>query len=126
MLLEGQWIEDDAKLRNDPKGAFVRPDSVFRSRITADGSSGFPAQPGRYHLWVSFSCPWAHRTLIVRRMKKLDDVISITASGASRAQGWSFTQGIDALQPRNGVLQLHQVYAAASPTYTGRVTVPAL
>jgi glutathionyl-hydroquinone reductase len=125
MLLEGKWIEDDAKLRNDPKGAFVRPDSVFRSRITADGASGFPAQSGRYHLWVAKSCPWAHRTLIVRRLKKLDDLISITASDG-RAQGWTFSSGLDALQPRNGVLALHQVYAAASPTYTGRVTVPAL
>jgi putative glutathione S-transferase len=126
MLVDGQWVEDDSRRRNDEKGAFVRPNSVFRDRITREGASGFPAEANRYHLFVAPSCPWAHRTLIVRRLKKLEDLISVSYADGPRTQGWSYTSGIDELQPRGGLLQLHEVYSAASPRCTGRVTVPAL
>lgn len=125
MLVEGKWIDEDRN-RVDAKGAFVRPDSVFRNRITRDGSSGFPAESGRYHLFVAHSCPWAHRTVIVRHLKKLESVVSLAIADRPRLQGWAYSQGVDELQPENGALPLHRVYTAASPSYTGRVTVPTL
>ena len=73
MLVNGQWQSDD--LRSGAAADFVRPQTVFRNWVTADGSSGFPAVAGRYRLYVSYACPWAHRTLIFRKLKKLDDVI---------------------------------------------------
>jgi glutathionyl-hydroquinone reductase len=125
MLENGKWIDDEQR-RNDAKGAFVRPDSAFRGAITRDGASGFAAERGRYHLFVAHSCPWAQRTVIVRRLKKLEDLISLSYAGGQRTQGWAYSQGIDELQPEGGVLPLHRVYTASSPNYTGRVTVPVL
>lgn len=127
MLIDGKWIDDDAKYRTGEGGTFVRADSVFRNFVTADGSSGFRAEPGRYHLFLAPSCPWAHRTQIVRRLKGLEDVISVTLSDRPRKRSWAYTRGIDELQPgENGVLELHDVYIAADPACTGRVTVPTL
>ena len=74
MVIDGKWIDDDEKFRNPTGGAFVRAESVWRDAITADGSSGFKAEPGRYHLFLAPSCPWAHRTQIIRRLKGLEDV----------------------------------------------------
>jgi len=124
-LLEGKWTDQDLR-RIDVKGAFVRPDSVFRDAVRDAAEAPFPAESGRYHLWVAKNCPWAHRTEIVRRIKKLEDVISITYADMPRTEGWAYSQGIDGLQPREGVLRLHQVYTAAKTDYTGRVTVPTL
>ena len=127
MVIDGKWIDDDEKYRNPTGGAFVRAESVWRGSVTADGSSGFKAEPGRYHLFLAPSCPWAHRTQIIRRLKGLEDVISITLSDLPRVTSWAYTQGIDELQPsENGKLELHEVYIAADPNYTGRVTVPTL
>jgi putative glutathione S-transferase len=127
MLIEGKWIDDDEKYRNPTGGAFVRPQSSWRNSVTADGSSGFKAEPGRYHLFLAPSCPWAHRARIVMRIKQLEDVISYTMSDLPRTRSWAYTQGIDELQPGDdGVLELHEVYVAADPNYTGRVTVPTL
>ena len=127
MVIDGKWIDDDEKFRNPTGGAFVRAESVWRDAITADGSSGFKAEPGRYHLFLAPSCPWAHRTQIIRRLKGLEDTISITLSDLPRITSWAYTQGIDELQPgENGKLELHDVYIAADPNYTGRVTVPTL
>jgi putative glutathione S-transferase len=126
MMIDGHWLDDDAKQRADAKGAFVRPPAFFRERITRNGASGFAAEANRYHLFVAPSCPWAHRTLIVRRLKNLDSVISVSMADGPRNRGWSYSSGIDELQPRDGLLHLYEVYAAASPQYTGRVTVPAL
>src|SRR5262245_64560035 len=92
-LENGVWREGgrDARMVN---GEFVRRDSQFRSRVTADGSSGFPAEPGRYHLYVSSACPWAHRTLIFRKLKRLEDAISVSLAQPLMAeQGWSFGSG---------------------------------
>ena len=127
MVIEGKWIDDDAKYRNPTGGAFVRPESSFRDRITADGSSDFKAEPGRYHLFLAPNCPWAHRTQIYRRLKGLDDVISITLADQPRERSWAYTRGIGRdLEPIDGVFELHQAYISADSNYTGRVTVPTL
>jgi len=109
-------------------GEFVRRESTFRNWVTPDGSSGFPAQPGRYHLYVSLACPWAHRTLIFRSLKRLQEIISISVvEPVMSEQGWMFGSGPGATPDSvNGFDYLHQAYTAADPHYTGRVTVPAL
>ena len=127
MVIEGKWIDDDAKYRNPTGGTFVRPDSSFRNHVTADGSSGFKAEPGRYHLFLAPNCPWAHRTQIYRRLKCLDDVISVTLADHPRERSWAYSKGIGRdLEPVDGVFELHQAYISADSNYTGRVTVPTL
>jgi len=127
MLIEGKWIDDDASYRTASSGAFVRPQSVFTHRVTADGSSGFRAEPGRYHLFLAPNCPWAHRTQIFRRLKRLEDVISISLADLPRRRSWAYSEGIGRdLEPVDGVFELHQAYISAVPNYTGRVTVPTL
>ena len=129
---DGRWNNDD-RIPTDMRGAFVRADSQFRHWITADGgagpsgSGGFKAEPGRYHLFVSYSCPWAHRTVIFRKLKKLENVISISLADKPKTQGWAYGEGIDDFRPcDDGIFRLHQVYAAADARYTGKVTVPTL
>src|SRR5256886_4731357 len=77
MLIEGKWTE---RRPAEVAGRFVRPESQFRNFITADGSSGFRAEPGRYHLYIAYNCPWAHRTLIFRKLKGLESMISISSA----------------------------------------------
>jgi len=77
MLIEGKWTE---RRPAEVAGRFVRPESQFRNFITADGSSGFRAEPGRYHLYVAYNCPWAHRTLIFRKLKAPESMISISSA----------------------------------------------
>ena len=89
MVIDGKWVDDDAKHRNPDGGEFVRPQSIFCHRVTADGSTGFKAEPGRYHLFLAPTCPWAHRTQIFRRLKRLEDVISISLSDLPRRQSWA-------------------------------------
>ena len=109
-------------------GAFVRQDYTIRDRITADGSSGFPAVPGRYHLYVSLACPWAHRSIIVRRLLGLEAVISMSVVDPIRdARGWAFRDGPGYSQdPVNGFHFLSEAYLATDPHYSGRYTVPCL
>jgi putative glutathione S-transferase len=109
-------------------GEFRRQDDVFRAWVTADGSSGFPAAAGRYHLYVSWACPWAHRTIIVRALKRLDGVIGMTVVDPIRdARGWAFRDGPGHTpDPINGFRFLSEAYAATDPSYRGRVTVPVL
>jgi glutathionyl-hydroquinone reductase len=127
MVIEGKWVDDDTKYRTSEAGAFVRPQSKFAHWVTADGSSGFKAEPGRYHLFLAPNCPWAHRTQIFRRLKRLEDVISISLSDLPRKRSWAYSKGIGRdLEPFNGVFELHQAYISAMPDYTGRVTVPTL
>jgi putative glutathione S-transferase len=109
-------------------GAFVRPDTRFRRFVTADGSSGFPAEAGRYHLYVSLACPWAHRTLIVRKLKGLESAITTSVVDPYMGDdGWAFGDGPGCTpDPIHGARFLRDVYTAADPVYTGRVTVPVL
>ncbi|RYF15814.1 MAG: glutathione S-transferase family protein [Comamonadaceae bacterium] len=122
-LKDGQWHEGWYDTRAT-RGEFVRTTSAFRNRITADGSSGFPAEAGRYHLYVSLACPWAHRTLIARVLKGLQDVVSVSVVEPVMTRGWSFS---DALPDHlHGFDHLHQIYTLADPQYSGRVLVPVL
>jgi putative glutathione S-transferase len=110
------------------RGEFVRQTSAFRDRVTADGSSGFPAEPGRYHLYVSLACPWAHRAIIFRKLKGLESVIGLTVVDPIRDQrGWAFTDapGCEP-DPVNGFGFLSEAYYATDPSFDGRVTVPVL
>jgi len=125
MLVEGTWFEDDP-LPRDAGGAFLRPDSSFRDRVTRDGSSGFKAAAGRYQLVTAPSCPWAHRTVLIRKLKRLDGAIPLLESDLPKGEGWAYSRGFDALAPKDGVLHVHQVYTAAKPDFTGRATVPVL
>lgn len=106
----------------------MRQDSRFRETVTADGSSGFRAEPGRYHLYVSLACPWAHRTVIVRRLKGLEDVISMSVVDPVRDErGWAFREGPGhGPDPVNGFAFLSEAYQASDPGFAGRVTVPVL
>jgi putative glutathione S-transferase len=127
MLVNGQWrdVWYDTKSTG---GRFVRQDSEFRNRVTADGSSRYPAESGRYHLYVSYACPWAHRTLIFRELKGLTDHISVSVVNPLMLEhGWTFRDGDGVVgDPIHGAEFLHQIYTAARPDYTGRVTVPVL
>ncbi|HST42554.1 MAG TPA: glutathione S-transferase C-terminal domain-containing protein [Conexibacter sp.] len=109
----------------DGRGAFVRQQSRFRDWITTDGSGDHPAAAGRYHLYVSLACPWACRTLIVRRLKRLEDVIGLTVVDPLRDErGWRFLP--EEPDPVNGFAFVAEAYAASDPSFDGRVTVPVL
>src|SRR5256885_15206384 len=126
MLIDGKWAD---RRPAEVAGRFVRPESEFRGFITADGSSGFKAEPGRYHLYVAYNCPWAHRTLIFRKLKGLEGMISISSARPDdRREGWRFHEGFPGAtrDEVNGCEWLHQVYSLAKPGYTGTCTVPAL
>jgi glutathionyl-hydroquinone reductase len=112
----------------DEEGSFVRQQDAFRNRVTADGSSGFVAAPGRYHLYVSWACPWAHRTILVRKLKRLENVIGMTVVDPIRDErGWAFRNGPGCSEdPINGFHFLSEAYLATDPAYEGRVTVPVL
>jgi putative glutathione S-transferase len=109
-------------------GSFKRQQYRFRNRITADGSSGFKAEPGRYHLYVSLACPWAHRSIIVRTLLGLEDTISMSVVDPLRDErGWAFTEGRGhGPDPVCGFLFLSEPYLKSDPTFTGRVTVPCI
>src|SRR5450759_5028102 len=110
----------------DSGQAFARPRYPFRGRITADGSSGYRAEPGRYHLYISWGCPWAQRTAIVRKLKGLADVVSLSFVDDERdGRGWAFraSRGPD---PVNGFTLLAQAYEATEPGFTGHISVPVL
>ena len=110
------------------KGEFVRQASIFRNWVTASGESGYLAEPDRYHLYVSLACPWAHRTVIFRKLKKLDDVISLSLVDPIRDhRGWCFT-GSEGEFPDeiNGFSFLSEAYLKSDPSFDGRVTVAAL
>lgn len=109
----------------DEKGAFVRQTSRFRDRVTADGSSGFQAGPGRYHLYVCYACPWASRAIIYRSLKGLEDVIGMTAVDPVRDEkGWKFTA--EEPDPIHGFEYLAQAYHRTDPEFDDRFTVPLL
>ena len=131
MLQDGKWTDED--IRN-VDGRFERVESIYRNWITPDGAAGpsgdagFQAEPGRYHLYVTHNCPWAYRTTMFRKLKGLEDVISIAVGGSTdKDEGWTFTDEPGAVPDEvNGVFRLHEVYTKANPNYTGRVTGPTL
>lgn len=133
LLVEGKWHTDwyDTKSTG---GRFVRQDAAFRNWITVDGNAGptgdagFKAQSDRYHLYVSLACPWAHRTLIFRTLKGLNDHITVSVVNAyMKDEGWTFYPG-DGVIPDsiNEKSRMYEIYQLAKPDYTGRVTVPVL
>jgi putative glutathione S-transferase len=133
MLVDGVW-QDVWYDTKETKGHFKRAASQFRNWITADGSAGpsgsggFKAEAGRYHLYVSLACPWAHRTLIFRKLKKLEDLISVSVVDPLMLEkGWEFTVGDGATGDKLfGTKALSDIYVKADPHYSGRVTVPVL
>ena len=109
-------------------GEFKRQDDAFRQWVSADGRTGYPAAAGRYHLYVSLACPWAHRTIVVRKLKQLEHVIGMTVVDPIRDErGWAFREGPgQSLDPINGFHFLREAYRATNPNYRRRVTVPVL
>lgn len=132
-LVEGRWRAGwyDTKASG---GRFVRPESRFRNWVTPDGApgpsgeGGFKAEPGRYHFYVSLACPWAHRTLIFRRLKRLEPLIGVSVVHWHLGErGWSFAPGEGCTGDRlYGREHLHEIYTMAQPGHSGRVTVPVL
>jgi putative glutathione S-transferase len=126
---ERDWYDTKAS-----DGRFIRQHSVFRNWVTADGSpgpsgvGGFKAEPNRYHLYISLACPWAHRTLIFRKLKGLEGLISLSAVGSFMGKkGWCFDPGPGVIPDNvNGARYLSEIYLIANPTYSGRFTVPVL
>jgi putative glutathione S-transferase len=130
MLVDGKWQEKSIDGRF-VDGRFVRPPSRFRNWVTVDGApgpsgdGGFKAEPGRYHLYVSLACPWAHRTLIFRRLKKLSEAIGVSVVEPHMlAEGWVFNEAWP--DDLYGAKRLYELYVKSDPAYTGRVTVPVL
>ena len=133
LLVDGKWHDrwyDTGK----SDGRFIRSDAQFRNWVTADGTAGpsgiggFKAEPGRYHLYVSLACPWANRTMIFRALKGLEEHISVSVVHWYMAEnGWTFEPAEGVIpDPVNHASYLHEVYTAADPKYSGRVTVPVL
>ncbi|HZV58443.1 MAG TPA: glutathione S-transferase family protein [Sphingobium sp.] len=124
-LVKGKWVETMPAAEEIKDGRFVRMESAFRDAVSADAEAQFPAEAGRYHLWVAYGCPWASRTLAVRALKGLEDVISVSAAiTAFMGEGWTFAEGPDGPAPQG--YPLHRLYALAVPDYTGKATVPVL
>ncbi len=137
IMVDGEWRTEESFPTNG--GHFVRAATSFRNWITPDGapgpsgSGGFKAESGRYHLYVSLACPWAHRTLIMRRLKRLEAAIPVSVVDPFMGErGWAFHAPDGTITPGstkdavNGAEFLYEIYARAAPRYTGRVTVPVL
>jgi len=131
LLVNGAWQDDISRTKD---GHFIRPSTSFRNFVTADGSAGpsgeggFPADAGRYHLYISLACPWAHRTLIFRSLKKLENAISVSVAEPLYGKtGWEFGAVRGGTRDEvNGKATLAEIYLLADPHYTGRVSVPVL
>jgi putative glutathione S-transferase len=131
MLVHGKWVAKwDPVQAKDEKGGFVRQTSTFRNWVTPDGSAGptgkggFKAEAGRYHLYVALICPWASRTLMARKIKGLEDAITVSFVEPDLTdEGWCFAPGAD---PVNNATYMHEIYTRADPQVSGRATVPVL
>lgn len=123
-MIDGVWHSEDKNYKNKD-GSLNRPDTSFRDKVTRDGSSGFKAEKDRYHLYVSYACPWAHRTLIFRKLKNLEDIITVSSVHPLMLKnGWEFKDDFkDDLYDKKF---LHEIYKLADNNYNGRVTVPVL
>jgi putative glutathione S-transferase len=135
MLIDGKWSETWRPVSStDAKGGFVRQVSSFRNWVTPDGAAGptgeggFRAETGRYHLYASFGCPWATRILIARKLKRLEDVVSVAiVDPVMTDHGWRFGDGPGVDRDEvNGATYFHEIYTRADPHFSGRATVPAL
>ncbi len=127
LLVDGQWKTDWYDTKSSD-GRFEREPTLFRNRVTQDGASGFAAEPARYHLYVSLACPWAHRALILRTLKGLEEQISLSVVEPFMGDdGWSFGDAPGSIPDEvNGATHLHEIYTKADPRFNGRVTVPVL
>jgi putative glutathione S-transferase len=133
LLVDGEW-HDQWYDTDSSGGKFVRSESQFRHWVTADGApgpsgeGGFKAAAGRYHLYVSWACPWAHRAIVYRELKGLRDIISMSVVNAYMgAEGWTFEPGRGVVPDHvNGKTRLHELYTQVDPGYSGRVTLPVL
>ncbi|WP_129114778.1 glutathione S-transferase family protein [Halegenticoccus tardaugens] len=124
MLVDGEWRTDAYESTND-EGEFDRQETTFRDRIEASPDATFPAEAGRYHLYISRACPWAHRTAMTRALKGLDDAVSLSLVEPVRIDdGWEFSAAFP--DPLYGAEYLRDIYVKADPSFTGRVTVPVL
>jgi putative glutathione S-transferase len=125
LLIKGSW-HDQWYDTNSTGGEFVRTDAQFRNTISNGADADFPAEADRYHLFVSLACPWAHRTLILRKLKQLEHVIGVSIVAPEMLEhGWVLSDDGDP-SPIPDIEYLHQVYSTAQPDYSGRVTVPVL
>ena len=126
--VDGQWRTENILFNHDDKGMYFKRDSVFRDRISGEAGAEFPAEPGRYHLYCAVACPWAHRTTLMRTLKKLEPFVTLTNTFQEPGgQGWSFgEQGHVVPGTDRRVRFLHELYTIADPACTTRVTVPTL
>ena len=133
MLVDGVWRAQE-RVQQSSDGRFTRGESPFRNWVTPEGApgpsgtGGFVAEPGRYHLYVSLACPWAHRTLIFRKLKGLEDCVGVSVTHWLMAEnGWTFEEAPGVVPDKvNGARFLHEIYTKADPGFSGRVTVPVL
>ena len=125
VLVNGEWIQEES-VPTSADGKFVPVSAGFRNKISKEPGSKYPPVAGRYHLYISLACPWAHRTLILRKLKNLESTIGVTiVDPLMNKNGWEFTNDTDA-EFTYGFKYLYQLYAKSDPTYTGRVSVPVL
>ena len=125
VLVNGEWIQEES-VPTSADGKFVPVSAGFRNKISKEPGSKYPPVAGRYHLYISLACPWAHRTLILRKFKNLESTIGVTiVDPLMNKNGWEFTNDTDA-EFTYGFKYLYQLYAKSDPTYTGRVSVPVL
>lgn len=133
LLVDGKWHDQWYDTEGNG-GRFIRTEAQYRNWITPDGSpgptgeGGFKAEPNRYHLYVSMACPWANRTLIMRKLKNLEDMISVSVVNPLMAEnGWTFEPAVGVIpDPVINATYLHELYTHVDPNYSGRVTVPIL
>ena len=127
-LLNGRWTVEDTLNEIRDGGKYIKFPSVFRHWVSGDSSSTFPAEPGRYHLYAAVGCPWAHRTVLFRVLKKLEGIVGLTNTAQQNdGQGWSFGKDGHVVPGTDKrVYHLHEVYSLADPNCTSRVTVPTL
>jgi glutathionyl-hydroquinone reductase len=131
LLVDGVWQDDVSRTKD---GVFIRPTTQFRNWVTPEGNAGpsgaegFAAESGRYHLYVSLACPWAHRTIIFRKLKALENVISLSIVSPNMGrEGWTFNKSEGSTGDElNGTRKLSEIYLLANPRYSGRVSVPVL
>jgi len=125
-MVDGKWVKSMPAAEEIKGGRFVRMDSVFRDAISADPDAKYPAEAGRYHLWVAWGCPWAARTLAVRALKWLDELIPayFALAAFDGGEGWTYDDGPEGIGEET--YPLHRIYSEAVPNYTGKVTVPTL